>query len=89
MARATRACKGRRRGGRVYGTCHAAGRPVVKPVEHRHYSASFIAFEDLVGFPYPDAKRRGVKFLDTPTTVWGAHSVLIDEISRCKHNGSH
>jgi MoxR-like ATPase len=25
-----------------------------------------------------------VKFLETPATVWGAESVLIDEISRCK-----
>ena len=27
---------------------------------------------------------RGVRFLETPATVWGAESVLIDEISRCK-----
>src|SRR3954469_5161819 len=53
-------------------------------LEHRHYNASLIAFDDLVGFPYPDAKRGGVKFLETPATVWGAQSVLIDEISRCK-----
>jgi MoxR-like ATPase len=25
-----------------------------------------------------------VRFLETPATVWGAESVLIDEISRCK-----
>jgi MoxR-like ATPase len=25
-----------------------------------------------------------VRFLETPATVWGAQSVLIDEISRCK-----
>ncbi|MCX7140928.1 MAG: MoxR family ATPase [Proteobacteria bacterium] len=53
-------------------------------LEHRHYNASLIAFDDLVGFPYPDAERGGVKFLETPATVWGAESVLIDEISRCK-----
>ena len=53
-------------------------------LEHRHYNASLIAFDDLVGFPYPDAKRGSVKFLETPATVWGAESVLIDEISRCK-----
>ena len=53
-------------------------------LEHRHYNASLIAFDDLVGFPFPDAERGSVKFLETPATVWGAESVLIDEISRCK-----
>lgn len=53
-------------------------------LEHRHYNASLISFDDLVGFPYPDAENSGVRFLETPATVWGAESVLIDEISRCK-----
>ena len=53
-------------------------------LEHRHYNASLISFDDLVGFPYPDAERASVRFLETPATVWGAESVLIDEISRCK-----
>jgi len=53
-------------------------------LEHRHYNASLISFDDLVGFPYPDAANAGVTFLQTPATVWGAESVLIDEISRCK-----
>jgi len=53
-------------------------------LEHRHYNASLISFDDLVGFPYPDPEKCGVKFLETPATVWGAESVLVDEISRCK-----
>jgi len=53
-------------------------------LEHRHYNASLISFDDLVGFPYPDKDGAGVRFLQTPATVWGAKSVLIDEISRCK-----
>ena len=53
-------------------------------LEHRHYNASMISFDDLVGFPFPDADNGGVKFLETPATVWGAESVLVDEISRCK-----
>jgi MoxR-like ATPase len=51
---------------------------------HRHYNASLIAFDDLVGFPYPDDARESVRFLETPATIWGAESVLVDEISRCK-----
>ena len=53
-------------------------------LEHRHYNASLISFDDLVGFPYPDDERKGVRFLETPATVWGAESVLVDEVSRCK-----
>lgn len=53
-------------------------------LEHRHYNASLISFDDLVGFPYPDQDRSTVRFLETPATVWNAQSVLIDEISRCR-----
>ena len=53
-------------------------------LEHRHYNASLISFDDLVGFPYPDEAKATVRFLETPATVWGAESVLIDEINRCK-----
>jgi len=41
-------------------------------LEHRHYNASLISFDDLVGFPYPDKDGAGVRFLQTPATVWGA-----------------
>src|SRR5210317_2482881 len=53
-------------------------------LEHRHYNASLISFDDLVGFPYPDESKSTIRFLETPATVWGAESVLVDEISRCK-----
>lgn len=53
-------------------------------LEHRHYNASLISFDDLVGFPFPDQEAGTVRFLETPATVWPAESVLIDEISRCK-----
>ena len=53
-------------------------------LEHRHYNASLISFDDLVGYPYPSADHSTVSFLPTPATIWGAQSVLVDEISRCK-----
>jgi MoxR-like ATPase len=53
-------------------------------LEHRHYNASFLSFDDLVGFPYPDSDGKEISFLRTPATIWEAESVLIDEISRCK-----
>lgn len=53
-------------------------------LEHRHYNASLIAFDDLVGFPWPEEGGCGIKYIQTPATVWQAESVLIDEINRCK-----
>jgi MoxR-like ATPase len=40
-------------------------------LEHRHYNASLISFDDLVGFPYPDDDKTSIRFLETPATVWG------------------
>lgn len=53
-------------------------------LEHRHYNASLVSFDDLVGFPFPEEGQGTVRFLETPATVWPAESVLVDEISRCK-----
>jgi len=53
-------------------------------LEHRHYNASLVSFDDLVGFPYPDEAKSEIRFLETPATIWSAESVLVDEISRCK-----
>lgn len=53
-------------------------------LEHRHYNASLIAFDDLVGFPWPDQGGSSMRYIETPATVWKAESVLIDEINRCK-----
>lgn len=51
-------------------------------LEHRHYNASLISFDDLVGFPVPDGN--DLRYLRTPATLWGAQSVFLDEISRCR-----
>lgn len=53
-------------------------------LEHRHYNASLISFDDLVGFPYPEENGSGIRFIETPATVWNAESVLVDELNRCK-----
>lgn len=53
-------------------------------LEHRHYNAALISFDDLVGFPYPKADGSDIRYLQTPATVWQAESVLVDELSRCK-----
>lgn len=55
---------------------------VAMDLEHRHYNASLLSFDDLLGFPVPDGE--GLKYLQTPATLWGAQSVFLDEISRCR-----
>ena len=53
-------------------------------LNHRHYNASLISFDDLVGFPYPQPDGSGIRYIETPATLWGAESVLVDELSRCR-----
>jgi MoxR-like ATPase len=52
-------------------------------IEHRHFNASLLNFDDLVGYPLPDAAGQ-LRFIQTPASIWGAQSVFIDEISRCR-----
>jgi len=53
-------------------------------LEHRHYNASLVSFDDLVGFPFPNEAKSGIEYLQTPATVWNAESILVDEINRCR-----
>ena len=41
-------------------------------LEHRHYNASLISFDDLLGYPVPDAKRNAIRYLRTPGDLWDA-----------------
>ena len=52
----------------------------------RHYNASLLNFDDLVGFPVP-APDRTLEYLKTPAAIWGAGAVIFDEISRCRPVG--
>ena len=49
----------------------------------RHYNASLLNFDDLVGFPLP-GKDGQLEYVKTPAAVWGAGAVIFDEISRCR-----
>ena len=53
-------------------------------LEHRHYNASLISFDDLLGYPVPDTERGTVKYLRTQGDLWDAQCVFLDEISRCR-----
>ena len=52
-------------------------------LEHRHYNASLLSFDDLVGYPLPDASG-ALRYVQTPASIWGADAVVFDEISRCR-----
>jgi MoxR-like ATPase len=53
-------------------------------LEHRHYNASLISFDDLLGYPVPDIAGSSIRYLRTPGDLWDAESVFLDEISRCR-----
>ena len=52
-------------------------------LEFRHYNASLLNFDDLVGFPLP-GKDGTLEYVKTPGAIWGAGAVIFDEISRCR-----
>ncbi len=49
----------------------------------RHYNASLINYDDLVGYPLPDPDGK-LRFVETPASIWDAQTVFIDEISRAR-----
>ena len=53
-------------------------------LEFRHYNASLLNYDDLVGFPMPTEDRRALRFISTPAAIWGAEAVFLDEISRTR-----
>lgn len=51
----------------------------------RHYNASMLNYDDLVGIPVPeDETGRRLKFISTDDSIWDAEFVFFDEISRCR-----
>ncbi len=57
--------------------CEALG------ITWRHYNASLLNYDDLVGYPLPD-DHGGLRFVQTPASIWDAQAVFLDEISRCR-----
>ena len=49
----------------------------------RHYNASLLNFDDLVGYPLPNGRGQ-LEYVRTPSAIWGAQTVFLDEISRCR-----
>ena len=53
-------------------------------VTFRHYNASILNFDDLIGFPAPDADAGRVRYLRSDLDAWDAEAIFVDEISRCR-----
>jgi MoxR-like ATPase len=53
-------------------------------LDMRHYNASLINYDDLVGIPMPDETATSLNFISTPGAIWDAEFVFFDEISRCR-----
>jgi len=51
---------------------------------YRHYNASLLNYDDLVGIPMPDETGESLRFITTPGAIWDAEFVFFDEISRCR-----
>src|SRR5215469_7801023 len=49
----------------------------------RHYNASLLNFDDIVGYPLPNGHGQ-LEYVRTPCAIWGAQTVFLDEISRCR-----
>jgi len=50
----------------------------------RGYNASLLHFDDLVGIPLPDADNRSLRYIATPTSIWDAEVVFLDELNRTR-----
>jgi len=52
-------------------------------LELRHYNASILQFDDLAGFPIPDANG-SIRYAAPPGAIWEAEVAFFDEIGRCR-----
>ena len=53
-------------------------------LRYRFYNASLINYDDLVGIPVPDAAQTALRYISTPTAIWEAEVVFIDELNRTR-----
>jgi MoxR-like ATPase len=51
---------------------------------YRFYNASLINYDDLVGIPVPDETQSSLRYITTPTAIWDAEVVFVDELNRTR-----
>lgn len=53
-------------------------------LSYRFYNASLVNYDDLVGIPVPNAQQTSLHYISTPTAIWEAEVVFIDELNRTR-----
>jgi len=53
-------------------------------LDYRFYNASLLNYDDLVGIPVPDEAQTALRYISTPTAIWGTEVVFIDELNRTR-----
>jgi len=53
-------------------------------LNYRFYNASLINYDDLVGIPVPNGDQTALRYISTPTAIWDAEVVFIDELNRTR-----
>ncbi len=53
-------------------------------LSYRFYNASLVNYDDLVGIPVPNAQQTSLHYISTPTAIWDAEVVFIDELNRTR-----
>ena len=51
---------------------------------YRFYNASLINYDDLVGIPLPNETQTSLRYITTPTAIWDAEVVFVDELNRTR-----
>jgi hypothetical protein len=51
---------------------------------YRFYNASLINYDDLVGIPVPGETQSSLCYITTPTAIWDAEVVFVDEFNRTR-----
>lgn len=50
----------------------------------RFYNTSLINYDDLVGIPVPTEDQSALRYIATPSAIWDAEVVFMDELSRAR-----
>ena len=53
-------------------------------LNYRFYNASLVNYDDLVGIPVPNEAQTALRYISTPTAIWDAEVVFIDELNRTR-----
>jgi MoxR-like ATPase len=50
----------------------------------RFYNTSLVNYDDLVGIPVPTEDQSALRYITTPSAIWDAEVVFMDELSRAR-----